>query len=627
VTEHHSAKSLFVDAPLVEFRPAETICHKCDKPLTVLKTRTKTIYTLAVGRIKAKEYILECKRHNKVYYSQELASLVPFRSQFGFDIMVWIGKQVFLAGKGEGVILEELRSRNIDISSSEIAYLAKKFVAYMAIAHRESDDKLRKFMGKSGGYILHLDGTCDGNSPNLMAGLDGISSIVLNSIKIRSEKSEYLIPFLEDIKKRYGIPVALVHDLGAGIKSAIKEVFPGVPDFICHYHFLRDIGEDLFEKEYRQLKTRLATLKVRNLLQVKARLLTETKKMSEAENIARDLMASLKAGSIDTKYLREFPWAVTFVLIRWALDTRFDLDGYGFPFDQHHYAFYLRLKTVRAVLEKIMNIHISSNWKDNRPINRIKLFLDEILADLDLTKAAKVISERISVFNRLREAMRIAEPKGQNGLNDDGDADIRSIEDRVKEFRKSIMENSWRNRQKIYQKMIKQIDANWEKLFTDPITVPTPQGDLVIQPQRTNNILERFFRDLRRTCRKRTGMISANKALKAMLGETPLVKNLENYQYMKILLAGAETLEERFAQIDAKLVRELMLTASKVKEKLTPSFKKVVFRENLPSEIAGIFLKWADKAGHPRQCAPRAPAGQQDRQAAAMTAGQAVSGF
>ena len=42
--------------------------------------------------------------------------------------------------------------------------------------------------------------------------------------------------------------------------------------------------------------------------------------------------------------------------------------------------------------------------------------------------------------------------------------------------------------------MTEQIDKYWEKLFADPITVTSSSGEVTIQPQRTNNIFERFFR-------------------------------------------------------------------------------------------------------------------------------------
>ncbi|MGO8698627.1 MAG: hypothetical protein ACLQVY_13005, partial [Limisphaerales bacterium] len=83
---------------------------------------------------------------------------------------------------------------------------------------------------------LELDGTCDGGGPLLMSSLDSISEIVLGNVKVPSEKTEQIIPFLQELKARYGKPVAVVHDMGRGILAAVQEVFPGLPDFICHFH-------------------------------------------------------------------------------------------------------------------------------------------------------------------------------------------------------------------------------------------------------------------------------------------------------------------------------------------------------------------------------------------------------
>ncbi len=79
--------------------------------------------------------------------------------------------------------------------------------------------------------------------------------------------------------------------------------------------------------------------------------------------------------------------------------------------------------------------------------------------------------------------------------------------------------------------MIEQIDKYWGKLFADPITVQTPSGPILIQPQRTNNIREQFFRSLKRGNRRRTGNASSSRMLRTILAETPLVQNLENLTY------------------------------------------------------------------------------------------------
>ncbi len=57
---------------------------------------------------------------------------------------------------------------------------------------------------------------------------------MLDNKKLPSENSEELIPFLEGIKKTYGVPLAVVSDMGKGIALAVEEVFKNVSAFICH---------------------------------------------------------------------------------------------------------------------------------------------------------------------------------------------------------------------------------------------------------------------------------------------------------------------------------------------------------------------------------------------------------
>ena len=134
--------------------------------------------------------------------------------------------------------------------------------------------------------------------------------------------------------------------------------------------------------------------------------------------------------------------------------------------------------------------------------------------------------------------------------------------------------------------MVKQIDKYWEKLFADPIIVTTTNGEkILVQPQRTNNILERFFRDVKRMYRSKAGSQSLNKVIKAMLADTPLVKNLSNPEYVKIILNGHKTLEERFVEIDEQFVRQEM-HRSKSHQAISTRMKKVLRKPNLPSLLS-----------------------------------------
>ncbi len=540
-----------------------------------------------IGAFKAKEIVLQCPNDQTIFCSSQLRSLAPHMGTYGFDVMEYIGKELFVHCHNEKEIKKALGSKNIFVSKREIGYLGKKFVVYLALAHAESRGKLVQSMKKRGGYVLHVDGTCEGDSPHLFCGMDGISELVLDNIKIPSEKKELLIPFFQRIKTHYGDPVALVHDMGIGILRAIEQVFPGIPDFICHFHFLRDVGKDLLLDDYQTIIQRLRKHKVRALLRQKARYL-EKKIEQDPEQIV-DFEGSLEGSGFNTSLLERIPTLSAYTLIHWIFEPPRLSRGYGFPFDRPHLEFYRRLKTVHDLLQSISGIHLRDKAKDNRPFIQVNQLLEKVLIDGDLNDAAAAMEEKIEVFDKLREALRIAMPEGKNGLNDNGDEmDIKTIEEKVATFKEWLIDDESRN--STYLKMIEQMNKYWKKLFADPLIVNTPEGPVTIAPQRTNNILERFFRGEKRRGRKRSGTASLNKTLKTILADTPLVRNLEKEEYQQIILNGCSSLAERFSQIDDKIARDQLKQAEKNREKILPEVKKIIKRTDLPQKISALFF-------------------------------------
>ena len=128
-------------------------------------------------------------------------------------------------------------------------------------------------------------------------------------------------------------------------------------------------------------------------------------------------------------------------------------------------------------------------------------------------------------------------------------------------------------RSKEYGKFLVQIDKYWDKLFADPLQIITLEGGKSIQPQRTNNIMERFFRDFRHSNMRKTGSSSIKKTIKSMMKNTPLVKNLKNTEYMKAVLNENETLEIAFSKIDYKLIKNKMEIENLYIEKIPQEMK------------------------------------------------------
>jgi len=582
-----SAGSLFLQKQTIHFYPEVEYCPDCGVKLNVRKTTPKrTVITMHIGAFWAKETELECPQCCAVYFSEELRKLVPAHCTYGFDVIEYVGKALFLRSRNNREIMNELVSENITISEREVSFLGQKFIIYLTFAHQESNDKLRVSMSKRGGYILHVDGTCESDSPHLFCGIDGISEIVLGAIKTPSEKKDELIPFFRQIKKKYGIPIALVHDMGVAILSAVEIVFPGVADFICHFHFLRDIGKDLLLHDHQTIMNSLKKISIRSSLRRRENYL-KGKIDSDNMETLRNFSKALANGTFTSDDLQSTPDIATYLLIKWALESSHQSKGYGFPFDRIHLDFYLRLKELHRILEEVNDTHIGSKARKNGPFIRVKKLLDEVVNDKELIDAVTIMEAKAEVFDKLRKALRIALPEGKNGLNDEGDGtSIKTIEKEVTEFREWLQGN--KKRKITYVKMIEQIDKYWSKLFADPIIVNTPDGPVVILPQRTNNLLERFFRKIKRLGRKKSGTSSLNKMLKAILAETPLVRNLENEEYMDIILNGCATLAERFSQIDTKLVQEQLKEVRKNQEKLPGEVKKMISLPDLPNKIVTL---------------------------------------
>jgi hypothetical protein len=345
-----ASPKLFPQKPMLTIYPEIEVCHRCGRKITVKKTKTRTISSLEIGTFEAKEYIYECQNDNIVFTPNQLDKMVPPGCNFGYDVIAYVGLAIFVDYRSNQDIMHSLAAKNICISDRQISNLGRKFITYLAIAHDEAREQIRSLMKREGGYILHIDGTFEGDSPNLFCGLDGISEIVLDAIKIPSEKKDDIVPFLMRIKKQYGNPIALVHDMGTGIMGAVAVVFKDVPDYICHFHFLRDIGKDLLLEDHKSIMRSLKKHKIRGSLRQKLRYLEN--KLGEHIGSINEIISGEKQVDLETEI---FPEIVVYSLIQWVFEAPRQSKGYGFPFDTPHLDFYTRLIKIYKELSKILD--------------------------------------------------------------------------------------------------------------------------------------------------------------------------------------------------------------------------------------------------------------------------------
>jgi hypothetical protein len=590
LADQTTSAALFPHPPVLDFTTPPALAKRRSKSLRVLKTHTRRVITLTIGEFIARETIWWQPKTGRQYPSAPLRHLVAPGCNYGYDVLVCVGRALFLETQPIRLIIAELARRQVHLSASTVAELGRRFIVLLTLAHRQCAPNLKAAMIGQGGYILHLDATYEDESPLLMTGIDAVMEIVLGNVKLPSEKAEGIVPFLRQLQACFGPPLATVRDMSKGIAAAIKEVFPDTtPDLICQFHFLRDLGKDLFGAEYDALRKGLK--KHGTAARLRARLRAWKKSFATHQDLL-PLLAQKPPATLGEDQLQALPLVAAYTLAHWILAGLQQGHGYGFPFDRPLAHLARRAQQVFAHLASLQDLQLRGQWRDNLPWHQLRQDLQSLLEDRPFWRDLSLLETKAEVFDQLRQAFHLAAQTARGGLNHDGEeVPPGVIETQVRAWRQQLLARTQDAATPAFASMIGQLDQYWSQLFAPPLVVPTPQGPRTLQPQRTNNLMERFFRDLKRGCRRKTGQNALGRTLRTMLAETPLANNLNNEAYMKILLNGHANLEDLFAQIDPAQVRQEMRQATRSLEKIPAPLRRYIADLPTPTPIKNFFEK------------------------------------
>jgi hypothetical protein len=505
-----------------------------------------------------------CKKHPAagLFTARELDELVAPNSNVAYSVLVEVGKLRFMENRPVAEIQEILRRKDfIALSTSEIELLIDKFIFYLFAVHQESTPLLRAQMKAQGGYILHLDGTCEGDSPKLVSSVDSISEFVLYSAKLTSENVTEITAFLETILARFGSPLAIVSDMSKTIKAAAEQVFGDTPHYICHFHFLAALGKLLFDKEHNALRQALSTAGISGQLKALRLKLADSFQTLSLENIENYLQSPEKAGKT-----REATEILAYGLILWILDHASEGNGYGFPFDQRYLYFYERLTTALTLLKQVTNYY-STRTDNDRLIWKLYHAILPITKDKQLKRTVALYQKKREVFNQLRKAFAVAPIINSNGLRqrqeDLAVEKLPNIKHAVEKFMHELDKKLGTTTREPasgvtdLRKVKERIEIYWERLFADPLVVEVNGEKRVFWVQRTNNIMEHQFRRLAYRHRRIHGNRSIRRNLENMPAALPLVLNLKNPDYVRLVFENVMTMAKRFSKIEVSKIRQM----------------------------------------------------------------------
>jgi hypothetical protein len=509
-----------------------------------------------------------------------------------YDLIACVGLARFLeCRQAEEIQMELSRRGGIEVAVRTINELSQKFVAYVRVVHQESIKLLQTEMRQRGGYILHIDGTCEEGSRVLLVCLDSLSGQVLESRKISSENVEEVEQVLRDVRRDWGCPLAVVHDLRKSLITAVGSVFPGVAQFVCHFHFAADVGKDILSSHVDRLRNLFRRTKVRPKLRALCRSLKE---FAAAQEGGEHVLSSILDGP-SSKHLRELstPEAVkgtVHALASWILAFSRNGDGYGFPFDVPYLTLYDRVLEVDKVLRAA-----SPTWSVEKrgplgTLRRLKEILDLVVASQHTAEFRSIVVEtkrEQRIFEQLRTALRICPKGGVQRRNEEGASNLLGPAGHkalLESLRGSLKRKARRAASpKACEIVVKHLDKYWDYLFGH--VLKKRPGTIVIP--RTNNVEESLFRTIKRQCRRLHGRGHVCRDIDDMLEAAPLVLNLRNASYCETVYGGTDfrRIADRFSTVNPSIPTQLL--KSWRQDKLSVRLPRKLERyESLPQRLA-----------------------------------------
>jgi len=295
-------------------------------------------------------------------------------------LIVDIGLDRFLRHRQIKEIRNEVSDRyGLSLPESTISELADDFLDLFHALHTHKTDSIRQHLQSAqGGFVMAVDGTCEPASEVLFVVRDTVSEIILHATKMPTENQRDIRAVIEQTVARFGTPVATLSDLSPKILTALQILPPTVKRFICHYHFLENVGKALLRDLQSELVGLIRKTGIKPRLHGRRKdMVRESKGKPQVneEQLLSFLQSGIPPADATPAQLRR---RLVHFALKWLDDSGADLKGEYFPFDQPILAWYRRAVQVYDCLGSALSA--APNEGDRRLFDNLL----QTLKDLEL---------------------------------------------------------------------------------------------------------------------------------------------------------------------------------------------------------------------------------------------------
>lgn len=514
----------------------------------VLKTTFRhKVVSLEYSKFQAREKV---RRFPK---DTSLAIIVPKGSNYGYDIISAVGVGSFIEGRKLSDIKEELETQiaNFNIPYSSLYDQQRKFLFYFGELHRASTPLIRDYLCSVGKVGWLIDGTLEPGTDVFFGVKECLKNIMLDCFKIPTENEKDIKKCLQSVGVRFGRPYEIIHDLSSVIQKACDTLGWDIIQRICHFHFTKDVGSDLYDLPNEMLSKQIKKLKLK--LHLKTQRKNQGQWLRTTVNNRNTLMLEklLKGQEVPQLDNAIFGRELFLSLNHWMLDYANDGSRQGYPFDPYLLYFHRRSVTVHEAIGRILQSCSSENVIP-RCLGYLSEKLETYLSDPEIITASDLYEKAFKIFTKIRSCLRLVDAKKNNSPIYES-YDISPLEQ--KKILNNILDlKSWLNKEiqttndasekKLYDIASQHIEK-YEPYLINESGINFNNEKVV----RTTNKLEQHWGGAKRIKRQITGKKKLTRELNSLPKEFMLVQNLNNPDYVDLVIGSIEALPRKLADV------------------------------------------------------------------------------
>jgi len=427
-----------------------------------------------------------------------------------------------------------LYSRGISISTGEISNLSEEFLLRFYVLHKRHVPQMKVIFEKNGGIRLHLDGTGEAGNEIVFVAKEGETGITMDAQTITTENKKYVTTFLQELNLSYGTPIVIVRDMSKQISDAATDVFPGVQQQICHYHFVKNLGKLLFKDRYATFRKNVVNMKI----------------LSQLKQLKADICIRGCKYSENLMIIAECKWIT--LAIEHLLIYRERSSNY--PFVLPYLVIMDRISEIKPLNRRIFE------WNLSHKINCQEIIefsdkLEALTSNADINAQYANTKKIWSWFEKIRGILRTGRHLSQKEHEMTVSSNAQKMKEDLMVALSDIDTEGVASGGDVFQaakQMTNNCREHADELFVE---VRNLSGD-VVEIVRDNNLEERGHRWNRMHIRRRTGRNRTTNEMSHYGALTAVFSNLENETYVSEVFSDVKDFIREMQDITREEIRK-----------------------------------------------------------------------